>query len=824
MSGKQSNSNSSKKSNTSKDKAEAKKKREKFKTLRLPKISKPGKIGIKYKAKDFISRQRLKLHDLKSKVKTGFYDKIIHQEVLVDGQEPPKSYSVEKKFWGLYGIFIFYSLILITAINYPGSNWIQFLMFGNPFAFSNTFVAFLLVLSFLFSIDKLRIFIFENRSAIKQLILYSSLIALLYSIFLSIGTVINFMTYLLTLAMIWLILLSSRFYIYSRKFATKIELRFIKKYSIPRRFFALIIPFFILGVLVVISLFYRYFLVLLSLDLFGSFDPTSAVAVYNLEMEVIMPLIYFSLVMTLMFIIFEFVFTRRRAETKRSGTFDNFTFSLIVFFIFFFQILQISIFMFLQPQTVNAFKASIGATGSAASYIFIFEFIITMYFLFRIIRKTGKSLGWRMLFFKQDGLILLCLACVFAQTLTRFSLASEIPNQLITDVGVVLMADKYIISVLMIFFLGSTLLIYYLKPRETSMFMRLQKETVSEEERSMDRVYKIIRSEYIRRGEAYPIEIIERELIKATQLSKSNVYALLETLAKKDMDISIIEEREKSGKPTKMIDFVSVTERFEKKEVAQQKARKYLSERLFETTLKKERKTSRLRADLEADQPKDSFISSLSTTYNKKQRDKEIHQQKLKEVQIYFTEADIIEELKNQIMQIIRKEYMYRIENPDKTPEFYIPISEISSQIERRTKINPGELYPILEDLSNRDIEIFLIDNPEEPEDKKIRILPYTDESMIYSLVSFRPEEYVSFRTYVTKNFLKALNAKKEKRILFQLKKDIPEQTENQQSWADLLNSLYKFYPLYTEQINQVPNTQKLLKQLEKWKSVFEEI
>jgi len=822
MSGKHSNSNSSKKSNTSEDKTKGKKKRGKFKTLRLPKISKPGKMGVKYKVKDFFSRQRMKVSAFKSKVKTGFYDKIIHQEVLVDGQEPPKSYSFEKKFWGLYGIFIFYSLILITTINIPGSNWIQILMFGNPFAFSNTIVAFLLVLSFLFSIDKLRIFIFEKNTAIKQLILYCSLIALLYTIFLYIGTVINFLTYLLTLAMIWLILLSSRFYIYSRKFATKIEARFIKRYSILRRFFAIIIPFFILGVLVVISLFYRSFLVWLSLDLFGSFDPTSAVAVYVLEMEVIMPLIYFSLVMTLMFIIFEFVFTRRRAETKRSGTFDNFTFSLIVFFIFFFQILQISIFMFLQPETVNAFKASIGATGPALSYIFIFEFIITMLFLFRIIRKTGKTLGWRILFFKQDGLILLCLACVLAQTLTRFSLASEIPNQIITDVGVVLMADKYIISVLMIFFLGSTLLIYYLKPHETSMFMRLQKETVSEEEKSMDRVYKIIRSEYIRRGEAYPIEIIERELIKATQLSKSNVYALLEILSKKDMDI-LITKKQEFGKQVKMIDFVSVTERFEKKGDAEKKARRYLSKRLYETAVEKKSKTSRLSQSIETDKPTNSFITSLTTDYNKKQRDKELRKQKLKDVQISFTDADYTEDLTEQITQIIRKEYMYRIENPEKIPDFYIPISEISSQIERRTKINPGELYPILEDLSNRDIEIVLIDNPEEPEDKKIRLIPYTDDSMFYSLASFRPEEYIDFRTFFTKNFLKAINAKKEKRILYQLKKEIPEQTENQQSWVDILNSLYKFYPLYTEQINQVPNTQKLLKQLEKWKNVFEE-
>jgi hypothetical protein len=631
------------------------------------------------------------------------------------------------------------------------------------------------------------------------------------------------MTYLLALAMIWLILLSSRFYIYSRKFSTKIEARFIKKYSIPRYGLTIIIPFFILGILVIIALFYRSFLVWLSLDFFNIFDPSSAVDVYNLQMRQIMPLIYFSLVMTLVFLIFEFVFTRRRAETKRAGTFDNFTFSLIVLFIFFFQILQISIYMLLQDPTINAFKASIGATGSTVSYVFIFEFIVSMYFLYRIIRKTGRTLGWRILFFKKDGLILLCLACVFAQTLTRFSLASQIPNQIITDIGVVLMADKYIISVLMIFFLGSTILVYYLKPRETSMFMRLQKETVDEEERSMDKVYKIIRSEYIRRGEAFPIEIIERELIKATQLSKGNVYALLEQLAKKDMDILITEAKKELGKTLKMIDFVSVTERFERKGVAQQKARKYLSERILERAREGASKTSRLVKGAKTDQPTDSFISSLSTDYNRKQRDKEIFQQKLKETQISFTTEDLSKELKNQIMQLIKKEYLYRIENPEKIPEFQFPISEISSQIERKLKINPGEFYLILEDLSNTDIELALIDNPDEPEDKRIRFLPYADENMIYSLVAFRPEEYSRFRILVTKDFLKALKTKKEKRILFQLKKEIPDETESQKSWLDLLNILHKHYPMYSEQISHVPNTQKLLKQLDKWKQVFKE-
>ncbi|MFX1530660.1 MAG: hypothetical protein ACFFBC_06070 [Promethearchaeota archaeon] len=758
---------------------------------------------------------------IKNQLSAFYSDKIIRQEVYVDGKEP-KSYSFQRKFYGLYGIFIIYSLLLITAINIPGSNWIKLLMLGNPFVFSNTIVAFFLVLSFLFSVDKVRIFIFEKKTIIKQSILYCSLFVILYLLLLYISTDINFMTYLLTLAMIWLLLLSSRFYIYSRKFSTKIEARFIKKYSIPRYMLAIIIPFIILAILVIISLFYRSFLVWLSLDFFGKTDPTSAVKVYSLEMRVIMPLIYFSLVMTLVFIIFEFVLTRRRAETRRAGTFDNFTFSLIVLFIFFFQILQISIYMLLQEDTVTAFKATIGATGSPASYIYIFEFAVSMYFLYRIIKRTGQTIGWRIIFFKKDGLILLCLACVFAQTLTRFSLASQINNQVITNIGIVLMADKYIISILMIFFLGTTILIYYLKPHETSMFMRLQKETVSDEEESMERIYKIIRGEYIRRGEAYPLEIIERELIKATQLSKGNVYALLDQLVKKDMDILITEEKQDLGKPIKMIDFVSVTERFEKKGVAKQKARRYLSERLLETALEKDRKKSLLTAKTDAGKVSNSFISSLSSDFSKKQKDKTIRLEKLKKVDISFTSEQLTENLKKVIIQIIKKEYSYRLENPKKMPEFYIPISEISNEIELATRITPGELYPILEDLNKNDVEISLVENPDEPEDKRIRILPFADDNMNYSLVNFRPEEYSKFRIIVTKTFLKNLKAKKEKRVLFQLKKEIPDKTETQKSWIELLSILHKYYPIYAEQLEKIPDNLKLRKDLEVMAKVFE--
>ncbi|MFX1328727.1 MAG: hypothetical protein ACFE91_11420, partial [Promethearchaeota archaeon] len=316
-------------------------------------------------------------------------------------------------------------------------------------------------------------------------------------------------------------------------------------------------------------------------------------------------------------------------------------------------------------------------------------------------------------------------------------------------------------------------------------------------------------------------EIIERELIKATHLSKGNVHSLLEQLTKIDMNIVLTWEKQDIGKPVRMIDFVSVTERFERKGIAEQKARRYLSERLYKTAIERKSKTSRLGKIKEESKPTDYLISSLSVGYEKKERDKEIYQQKLEETQISFTNDKIQKELISQIIPIIKKEYRFRIENPEKIPFFYIPISEISSKIEQDTKINPGELSLLLENFNKLDLEFNLIDNPEEPTDKIIQFLPFADDNMIYSLAAFRPEEYSEFRIIVAKNFLKALKTKKEKRLIFQLKKEIPDQTEKQKSWLDLLNSLYKYYPLYTEQLSQIPNTQKLLKQLDKWKKVF---
>ncbi|MFX1446560.1 MAG: hypothetical protein ACFFCG_00325 [Promethearchaeota archaeon] len=738
--------------------------------------------------------------------------KIFVQDLYVEGQQPSRSYYGDRKFYGLYALFLIYSFLILIGINYPGV-YLNILTFGNPFAFGNALVAFFLTLSILYSNNKIRVFIFEKSSLIKQVVLYVIIVSGFYLLFLFINSInTNLVSYLLGLSTIWLILLSTRFFMYARKFATKIEAKFITRYSVFRRFVAFIAPYFILGVLIIIALFYRSLLVYISLDFLGPFAPSEAVGVYVLEMRLIMPLIYFSLILTLLFIIFEFVFTRRRAETKRAGLFDNYTFSLIVLFIFFFQVFQLTLFLVLNPATVTALKATVGASSTTVWFIFIVEFIFSMYFLYRIIKKLGRSLEWRLLIFKRDGLILLILGCVFAQTLTRFALQSQLPSQEITILGQFFMADKYIVSIIMIIFLGSTLLFYYLKPHETSMFIRLQKETVNQEQESMDIIYKLIRSEYIRRGDGFPLEILDRELIRATRLSKNNVYALVEDLANLDMNISLTEKIDEHGRIQKIIDFSSVLEKFNKKAIAQKKAKKYLSDRLYTTMTSKKPKKLELHASTDNIKASNQFLSSLSTDYTKKQKDILSLEQKQRDLSIPFTQNEIPNSLKNAILDLLKKEYTYRIENREKYPDFNYSISEIASEIQMETRITLGQLYPILENISERDIELELIKNPDEPEDRKINFFPIADDDLCYALANFRPEVFTRIRVKVINNFYKILNRKKAKTFFSKLKKDIGDKTEEQKVWNNIYKDLNNYYPIYTEEVEKVKLGTGLLK------------
>ncbi|MHA1486750.1 MAG: hypothetical protein ACTSSC_06215, partial [Promethearchaeota archaeon] len=419
--------------------------------------------------------------------------------------------------------------------------------------------------------------------------------------------------------------------------------------------------------------------------------------------------------------------------------------------------------------------------------------------LYRIIKKLGRSIEWKLLIFKRDGLILLILGCVLSQTLTRFALQTQVPNQIITPLGQFFMADKYIISIIMIIFLGSTLLLYYLKPHETSMFIRLQKETVDQEEQSLDIIYKLLRNEYLRRGAGFPLEILDRELIRATKLSKNNLYSLIGTLARINMNISLTDEKDDHGRYQKFVDFTSVLEKFDKKGVAQKKAKKYLSDRLFTTMTSKKPKQLDLHVDTNQNKGSDQFISSLTSDYKKKQRDELSFEKKQKDISISFTQKNIPQALKNNIIDILKKEYVYRIENQEKYPDFHYCISEIASQIQMETRITPGQLYPILENIAAEDLALSLEKNPDEPEDKRINFFPIADDDLSHTLANFRPEVYEKIRIKITKQFFKFLNRKKSKAIFPKLRKQIGGNTEEQKAWNEIYKILNNFYPKHVE-------------------------
>ncbi len=727
--------------------------------------------GLKNKAKGMNNKLRITYTDIKNK--------IINKKVYLKGEEPPKSYAFSKKFIILYSLFGFYSFILLWGINDPNNIFIKYLAFGNPFSFGTALLVLFLILSIILNYDKLRNFLFEGFTFAKQILIFGLIFAGLYLLFNFISTNINLISYFLFLSFIWIVLLSSRFYIYSRKFATKIESVFLEKYSKSRYFIVIIVPGIIAIILVLIALLYRTLLVYISLDVFGPTTPHAAVGMYTLEMKWIMPMIYFNLVMVIIFLIVEFISTRRKAETKRVGTFDNFTFSLIVLFIFFFQIFQISVYLMLQPETLEAIKSSLGTNSGALTSVFIFEFFISMLFLYRVIVKLGKSYGWQFLFFKRDGLVLFFLGCVLAQTLARFTLANDIPNQQITIIGEIFLSDKYIISIFMIIFLGITLLVYYIKPHQTSMFMRMQKETINKEEESMQIIYKLLRGEYIRRGDGFPIEIMERELIKSTKLSKAVIYSLIKRLADKDVNMVLSEANDNFGNKVQWIKFVSVTEQFEKKDIADKKVKKYLSEQLVKTTSKTKSEMGKLGKDLKSDKASDQFITSLTNRFDKRQQHKIERKEKLEKLKDFpFKAREINEEMKNIVFEIIKKEYMMRIQDLSRYQNFYIPISEIGEKIRIKTKIPLGFLYVLLENIAKTDMELKLLDNPEDEKNKTIRFVPVYDKHLYNLLKEFRPIECQELRTFFWVDFLISLQKHDPKKSFKNLYKNIDKKSE----------------------------------------------
>jgi hypothetical protein len=530
--------------------------------------------------------------------------------------------STTEIFWGkkfslFMVLFFLYSFILI-------SNWdnvvFNIITIGNPYALSVALVFTFFIFAILFLNTSFKRFLFGKYSFLKQIPLFFGLLYgsfFLWRYLISIGW--NILPTLLILAMFWLIVQGIRVYDTSRKFASKMEARILKRYSPLVNLLITLVPFIILILLTVGVWSYRYGLVWFTLDIliwdvpvFGG-DPASAILMYSVEMRVILPFLYISLIVIFVLFAIELIMTRLRVENKRMGTFDNFAYSLVVFFMYLYLIYQISLYLVLHSNTQVALATIAGGTGGT-SYFFLFEFLITIVFLFRGIRISGRRIEGNILFFNKDSIIMIFLTTVAAQTASRIPIFTEIQYQ---DVGLfsnLITIDHLLIPALIMLFLGITIIIYYIRPQKTSMFLRTHKGLVDNEDEKREIIYEFLKREYIRRGESFPLTDVDQQLIALTGLSKTTVRNIIQ----RDLDKQYMELQIVTKGPRKFVEFISIHDSYERKSEAKDRVKQFMSDRLTQT-LTTDRRDLGVSKGISSDvEERQSFLSALDTSYKKK--------------------------------------------------------------------------------------------------------------------------------------------------------------------------------------------------------------
>ena len=349
-------------------------------------------VSEQIKKKESKPRQKLSL----SKTKLFFVGKSKYQK------QTTKNFW-GKKFGGIIVLFLVFNLIIINNVVF-GPELVNIITLGNPYVMGMALTSSFLMMAILFNNTKFKAFFFGEKAWLKQILIIPLIIVgnfYLWNYFFQNG--VNFLPVLLIMAMFWLIFQSFRLFIGARSFSTKTETQFLKKYSPLLYFFVTFLPIVILGALTVGAWTYRYYLIIITLDIIAPSAPQGSLEMYSMIINVILPFLYISLIIIFILIVAEFIITRRSIN-RRSGTFDNFAFSLIVFFMFVYLLWNITLYLLLNKATVATIKSGSGGGFGDTSYIFIGEFTISMFFLFRAIRKTGQSFGWNILFFNQDSL------------------------------------------------------------------------------------------------------------------------------------------------------------------------------------------------------------------------------------------------------------------------------------------------------------------------------------------------------------------------------------------------------------------------------------
>ncbi len=735
---------------------------------------KQRKPGVHKKGSSLGPRIKKRSHEISIKLKLKLLGRDEKGHPIKSGKEDQLR---GKKLVGIYFVFLIYNLLYITMANESTAlkplqdiGWILTLGFvNNPYIFGNAITFFFIACGILYSVDKIRQTVFNKWYA--QVIFYVLVFTACYLLALAIySSGIYMIPFLLMLSTLWLVIQSMMYYTSSRGFSTKIETRLVERYSKVRTAMAFIVPIIFVGIMLFLSWSYRFLWVTLALDITSIFNPSKSVEFYRLLMNLVIPALYFIVIIITMFLALEFILSMKRAETRSSGIWDNFTFALMSFFLFIWMIFMVTMFLILEPNSQalwkSLFMSGEGGTGNTGFAVLLLEFSVSMIFLYLIIREIGKTFGWRVFFLQKDGLIFIFLAIIMGQSVSRYALINDIEpggefvNTLITY-------DRLIIPMLLIVLLGITVLIYYIRPQKMSMFMRREKEAVEEEDRAKDLVLKFLRREFIRKGKKFRVDTIDQRLAELLNVPLGVVHSLITRITGEYVDIILEEETTAEGK-VKYIDFIPITERYQDSEQAESKARHHLAQQLAGSLTAKsgDRQRILIKTKKDVDKQKEAkageLISGLQSSFSKQAKQKKAAQLKTKSVDF---KTDVKEDAPAILSEFLRNEFIFRAKRPVEFPSPGMKILEIASKVEDVTRINPAEMQAILEVITLQNPNIVLVENPEEPANKIIEFHPVTDLELSDILEEYNPEALNDLRIHLWNALKIAVRVKRDKTL-----------------------------------------------------------
>ncbi|MHA1647931.1 MAG: hypothetical protein ACTSVL_10195 [Promethearchaeota archaeon] len=679
---------------------------------------------------------------------------------------------IGKKMLGLFGIFFIYSFIyfaLLSNIFSPDSQFMQIfsILYGkDPYIWGVSLSFSFIFLSFLFCNDKILAWTFGKAAFWKQIGIFT--ILMIGSYFLSRYIVIesDFDLYavLIFLAMIWLIFQSIRLYSGARKGATKIETKLSNHYSPIRYLITNIIPFILLGIMLFLAWVFRYVIVIYTLDYIAVFVPDQSFALYHDQMTRLMPILYIGLMTITIFILAQRMLSRKKGSTARAGSFDNLAFSIICFVLYLYALYNFVLYVFLEPDFLDAVSIVLHSSSSSSG-LFIFEFAFTIVFLIWIITDINKQFSTGFLFFTNDGFVMFLIGTIFAQTAARIGLLTGVAHASgsLTDF---IKYDYLALPFFIMVFLGITIIMYWIKPHQISMFMRIHKSAKNKDTRSMDVILSFFKREFIRRGSRY---LISKEIIlslsKLTGLNRTVLWSLIHRLNKQYLDMQLEEEKDSYGDPIFYFNFIPITQRYQKSTEADLRAKKFVQNQFMKNVQKKQKsKIDLAKGSISSSKQSDLFIKALSEQYSRKVQDEEAIKESQKDSQLIIDRA-IDEETKRLVYVIIRQEYLQRAKQVADFPDdFRFRLSDIAVTIEKVAHIPLGRVFPLIRKMAADDWNLNLnVDKAgkashDNSADSYIELFPVDDFKTYITLREYRPDTLKEINLFMQLMFEKSIN------------------------------------------------------------------